>query len=332
MTLSPRSQEITPPRQTDPFLISPSVDPSRTTPFKPGHRRIPTVRSPPWQSGAPRLMIRGEINLQAIRSTPTVILHESTGDGDCSASDYSPTGTLAVDTRLISPPPPPRIVAEAQQLPTCTLAEHFFYTDRLLSFRVHTGVPDSDSDDTSGEGDVDEPTVTLSSSPPHLRKTASRAFPRFTQQAQQAQKDERERPAVRPAQDALLRGSPRPTSTFSTSPFANLHLRNDSSSTSGEYDVPNKLNKSSGRDSSVGLHKRSRSVVSFFSLFSPTPSPSTSSTSATSPWVPDGTVREETKEGNAAITTSSALDRGPKKHDKEKKAGRVRKVFGRLFR
>ena len=261
-----------------------------------------------------------------------MILHESTDDGDCSDSDYSRTGTLAVDTRLISPPPLPRIVAEAQQLPTCTLAEHFFYTDRLLSFKVRKGVPESDSDDTSGEGDAAEPTVTLSPSPPHLRKAASRAFPRFTQQALQVQNDRRDRPAVRPAQDALLRGSPRPTSTFSTSPFTNLHLRNDSASTFGEHDVPStKLDESSGRDSSVGLHKRSRSVVSFFSLFSPTPSRSTLSNSATSPWVPDGTIREETKEGKSANTTSSALDRRPKKHDKEKKAGRVRKVFGRLF-
>lgn len=272
---------------------------------------------------------RGNPNLQAIRNTPTVILHESTDDGDCSESDYSRTGTLAVDTRLTSPAPPPRIVAEAQQLPTCTLAEYALYTDRSLSSTTNTGVPDSDSDDTSDEGDGDEPTVTLSSSPPHQRKTASRAFPGFTQQAPN---DERERPAVRPAQDAsLLRGSPRPTSTFSTSPFTNLHLRDDSASTLGEHDVPTKLDESSGRDSRVGLHKRSRSVVSFFSLFSPTPSLSASSTGATSPWVPDGTVHEETKEGNTAITSSSALDRRPKQHDKEKRVGRVRKVFGRLF-
>ncbi|GAA5956726.1 hypothetical protein JCM8115_000660 [Rhodotorula mucilaginosa] len=254
----------------------------------PGHRRIPT----------------------AIRNTPTVILHESTDDGDCSESDYSRTGTAAFDARLVSPPPPPRVVAEAQQLPTW--------------------VPDSDSDDTSGEGDADEPTITLSSSPARSRKTASRGFPGFTQQAQ---RDERQRPAVRRARDASLRGSPRPTSTFSTSPpFTNLHVRNDSASTLDEDDVPNKLNASSGRDSSGGLHKRSRSVVSFFSLFSPAPSLSTSSIRATNPWVPDGTVCEEAKEGKVAFATGSALDRLPEKHDKDKKAGRLRKVFGRLFR
>ncbi|TKA54434.1 hypothetical protein B0A53_03127 [Rhodotorula sp. CCFEE 5036] len=287
VNLSQRSQDITPPRQTDPFLISASAAVPRTPPFRPGHRRIPT----------------------AIRNTPTVILHESTDDGDCSESDYSRTGTAVFDARLVSPPPPPRVVAEAQRLPTW--------------------VPDSDSDDASGEGDVDEPTITLSSSPAHSRKTASRAFPGFTQQAQ---RDEREQPAVRPAQDASLRGLPRPTSTFSTSPFTNLHVRNNSASIFDEDDVPNKLNESTGRDSSGGLHKRSRSVVSFFSLFGPSPSLSTSSTSAIDPWAPDGTVRKEAKEGKVAFATGSALDRLPEKHDKDKKAGRLRKVFGRLFR
>lgn len=259
-----------------------------------------------------------------------MILHESTDDGDCSESDYSRTGTAAFDARLVSPPPPPRVVAEAQQLPTCTLAEHFQNTDPTLSSTGSAGVPDSDSDDTSGEGDADEPTITLSSSPARSRKTASRGFPGFTQQAQ---RDERQRPAVRRARDASLRGSPRPTSTFSTSPpFTNLHVRNDSASTLDEDDVPNKLNASSGRDSSGGLHKRSRSVVSFFSLFSPAPSLSTSSIRATNPWVPDGTVCEEAKEGKVAFATGSALDRLPEKHDKDKKAGRLRKVFGRLFR
>jgi hypothetical protein len=258
-----------------------------------------------------------------------VILHESTDDGDCSESDYSRTGTAVFDARLVSPPPPPRVVAEAQRLPTCTSAEHFPYIDQFLSTTINTGVPDSDSDDASGEGDVDEPTITLSSSPAHSRKTASRAFPGFTQQAQ---RDEREQPAVRPAQDASLRGLPRPTSTFSTSPFTNLHVRNNSASIFDEDDVPNKLNESTGRDSSGGLHKRSRSVVSFFSLFGPSPSLSTSSTSAIDPWAPDGTVRKEAKEGKVAFATGSALDRLPEKHDKDKKAGRLRKVFGRLFR
>lgn len=269
------------------------------------------------------------IELQAIRNTPTVILHESADDGDCSKSEYSCTGTPAFDTRLVSPPPPPRVVAEAQQLPTCTLGEHFPYTGRLLTCAINTGIPDSGSDDTSDEGDVDEPTVTLGSSSPHPRKTAPRAFPGSTQQGQKAEPG---RLGICRAQDASLRASARPTSSFSTSPFSNLHVRSDSASTFVEHDVPNNLNESNGRDGTSDLHKRSRSVVSFFSLFSPSPFLSASSTSATNPWVPDGTVHEEANEGNAAVTTGSALARLPEKHDKDKKAGRLRKVFGRLFR
>lgn len=265
------------------------------------------------------------MNDQAIRNTPTVILHQSVDDGYSSESEYSRTGTPAFDTRLVSPPPPPRVVAEAQQLPTCTLAEYFAYIDQSLTSTINTGIPDSDSDATSEEGDVDEPTVTAGSSSARLRTTAPRAFPLHTQQA--SQKDERERPSVRPAQDASLRGSLRPTSTFSTSPFTNLQVRNDSALILGEHDVSNKLNHSSGCNSSVGLHKRSRSVVSFFSLISPSPSLSTSSTNAINPSSSDALVREE-GERSVTVRDSSALTA----LNKDKKAGRLRKVFGRLFR
>lgn len=57
--------------------------------------------------------------LQAIRNTPSVILHESVDDGDYSESDFSRADTPAFDSRVASPPPPPRVVAEARQLPIC---------------------------------------------------------------------------------------------------------------------------------------------------------------------------------------------------------------------
>ncbi|GAA5985759.1 hypothetical protein JCM10908_007102 [Rhodotorula pacifica] len=255
--------------------------------FRPGHRRIPT----------------------AIRNTPSVVVHESADDGDCSESDYSRADTPAFDAQLASPPPPPRVVAEARQLPTW--------------------VPNEDSDDTDREADVDEPTLKLGSPPPRLRKTPSSTSSRFAEMIQPTARAQR---AGQPAQTDAQEGSPRPPSTCSTLPFTNLHHRTDSASTLETLASSDAPSGCSAQDRNPGLHKRSRSVMSFFSLFSPNPSVSTptSHMSSTLSLARGSRVGEE--EGDRTITVGGAQGRPPMKEKKAKKGGRVRKALGRLFR
>ncbi|BGP11529.1 hypothetical protein JCM10049v2_007436 [Rhodotorula toruloides] len=214
--------------------VSPPTSPGASMgEFKPGHRRIPT----------------------AIRNLPSVVLHESADDGDYSESDYSRADTPAFE-RVASPPPPPRIVEEARQLPTW--------------------VPDDFSDDEDGEADVDEPTVTLGS-PTRIRRVPSKlkkGSVTATYETVSTPSSARS-PTTRPP---LTRGgtyesvSPaagtrsRPASPSHTAlPFTNLHLRSDSRST---FNSISSTHSNSRKTGGKGLHKRSRSVLSFFSLFS----------------------------------------------------------------
>uniref|UniRef100_A0A0K3CPP3 BY PROTMAP: gi/472585588/gb/EMS23139.1/ serine/threonine protein kinase [Rhodosporidium toruloides NP11] gi/647400728/emb/CDR46445.1/ RHTO0S12e04522g1_1 [Rhodosporidium toruloides] n=1 Tax=Rhodotorula toruloides TaxID=5286 RepID=A0A0K3CPP3_RHOTO len=217
---SPGKQEVP--------TVSPPTSPEASTgEFKPGHRRIPT----------------------AIRNLPSVVLHESADDGDYSESDYSRADTPAFE-RVASPPPPPRIVEEARQLPTCKSCH--------------------------GEADVDEPTVTLGS-PTRIRRVPSKLKKGSviaTYETVSTPSPARST-ATRPP---LTRGGtyesvspaagthPRPASPSHTAlPFTNLHLRSDSRSTFNSISSTHSNNRKPG---GKGLHKRSRSVLSFFSLSS----------------------------------------------------------------
>ncbi|GAA5906348.1 hypothetical protein JCM6882_002706 [Rhodosporidiobolus microsporus] len=90
----------------------------------------------------------------AIRNVPSVVLHESADDGDYSESDYSRADTPF--ERVASPPPPPRVVEPSRQLPT------WVPTDA------------SDDEDPSEDGDVDEPTIRIST-PRKLSRKPSQA-------------------------------------------------------------------------------------------------------------------------------------------------------------
>ncbi|BGP35513.1 hypothetical protein JCM10296v2_007351 [Rhodotorula toruloides] len=238
LTVSPpqRSSSLrrnSPGKQEVPTVSPPTSPEPSTGEFKPGHRRIPT----------------------AIRNLPSVVLHESADDGDYSESDYSRADTPAFE-RVASPRPPPRIVEEARQLPTW--------------------VPDDFSDDEEGEADVDEPTVTLGS-PSRIRRVPSKlkkGSVTATYESVSTPSPARST-ATRPP---LTRGgtyewvSPaagtrsRPASpTHTALPFTNLHLRSDSRSTFNSISSTHSKSRKSG---GKGLHKRSRSVLSFFSLFS----------------------------------------------------------------
>ncbi|BGP27775.1 serine/threonine protein kinase [Rhodotorula toruloides] len=219
--------------------ISPPTSPDTSTgEFKPGHRRIPT----------------------AIRNLPSVVLHESADDGDYSESDYSRADTPAFE-RVVSPPPPPpppRIVEEARQLPTWVLDEY--------------------SDDEDAEADVDEPTVTLGS-PTRIRRIPSKlkkgsvTATYETISTPSAARSTVPRPPLQRggtyesvSSAAATSPAARPASpSHSALPFTNLHLRSDSRST---FNSISSTHSNGRKPVGKGLHKRSRSVLSFFSLFS----------------------------------------------------------------
>ncbi|KAK4698616.1 hypothetical protein P7C70_g7657, partial [Phenoliferia sp. Uapishka_3] len=108
-----------------------------TATFKPGHRRIPTN----------------------IRSVPSILLTESADDESESEYARSETPGSVYSERVASPPPEPRIVEEARQLPIW--------------------VPDDLSSDDE-DADVDEPTIKIDviSTPTKLRRTPVAASPK----------------------------------------------------------------------------------------------------------------------------------------------------------
>ncbi|GAA6054668.1 hypothetical protein JCM3770_006378 [Rhodotorula araucariae] len=216
------------------------------TDFKPGHRRIPT----------------------AIRNVPSVVLHESADDTDFSESECSHADTLVLD-RVASSPPPPRVVEPSRQLPTW--------------------IPEDLSSDESSDADVDEPTIKLTGSPSRLqRKYSHTASIRRATRVSLVQPFQPSSARSVPFSQASAAGStlfrngtcestatvaagtssaqsvPRPPSpTPSELPFTNLHLRSDSQSTLKTIDSA--TSNACGAPAK-GLHKRSRSVLSFFSL------------------------------------------------------------------
>lgn len=80
------------------------------SPFRPGHRRIPTVCtfSNVFRNFA-HFLFR-----QAIRSVPSIILNES---ADEASDDENESDVEGAHRRVATPPP--RVVEEARQLPTC---------------------------------------------------------------------------------------------------------------------------------------------------------------------------------------------------------------------
>ncbi|GAA6024744.1 hypothetical protein JCM8202_002907 [Rhodotorula sphaerocarpa] len=263
-----------------------SQSPSEISEFRPGHRRIPT----------------------AIRNTPSVILHESADDGDHSELDFSRADTPAFDSRVASPPPPPRIVAEARQLPIWISTEA------------------DDDDESDLDADVDEPTLRFEPSPARVARQFHDMSPKVVKPLSTSS------PLGRPHRGGNP-GNPRPPSTVSALPFTNLHQRSDSASTfnslASSTAVPSPAEKGLR-----GLHKRSRSVLSFFSLLSPSPALDTSS-SRTSSRASSARVTETDGElgEDPTITLGPRGPAGPTASSKkEKKIGRVRKAVTRLFR
>ncbi|BGP51840.1 hypothetical protein JCM10450v2_007796 [Rhodotorula kratochvilovae] len=290
-------------------LSSPSISQSE---FKPGHRRIPT----------------------AIRNVPSVVLHESADDADFSESDYSRADTPAFE-RVASPPPPPRVVEPSRQLPTW--------------------VPEDLSSDEGSDADVDEPTIKLTGSPSRIKRKPSRTASirtatkvSLTQTFQPSSTRSAPLAQASPSRPALLRNGTsesasggvtvagsssgaasvsRPASpSLSALPFTNLHLRSDSQST---FNTLSSAASGTGRGAVKGLHKRSRSVLSFFSLMGGggghgdgkeglRPSSRASNLSSLA-WSTTSRVQGETVEEEAD---------GRKK----KKGGRLRKAMSRVFR
>ncbi|GAA6004668.1 uncharacterized protein JCM10292_005710 [Rhodotorula paludigena] len=231
-------------------LASPITSPLSEPDFKPGHRRIPT----------------------AIRNVPSVVLHESADDADFSESDYSRANTPAFE-RAMSPPPPPRVVEPSRQLPTW--------------------VPQDVSSDEGSDADVDEPTVKLDSSPTRIKRQRSHASSIRTTKRASVTATFVNPPVSSAVRPSLVRngtyestsavatissgiGGPAPSTPPSPArsalPFTNLHLRSDSQST---FNTMSSSTSSALRPHNAGgggtgakktLHRRSRSVLSFFSL------------------------------------------------------------------
>ncbi|GAA5848645.1 hypothetical protein JCM9279_002727 [Rhodotorula babjevae] len=301
--------------------------------FKPGHRRIPT----------------------AIRNLPSVVLHESADDADFSESDYSRVDTPAFD-RVASPPPPPRIVEQSRQLPTW--------------------VPEDVSSDEGSDADVDEPTIKLvAGSPSRIKRKPSRTASMRTptksdtteryQAAFAAKSDvsparppfgrkgtyESVSPVAAVAKGSVTAPSRPPSPSHSVLPFTNLqHLRTDSQSTVGTVDSSQSQSQSHSRSASrsaarddahsgakpKGLHKRSRSVLSFFSLSlggggsgggsgeacdgAPTRPSSRASNFSSLAW--STTSRAQLDDG--AASGQAAAKKG-------RKGGRLRKVMSKVF-
>ncbi|GAA6038292.1 hypothetical protein JCM8097_003927 [Rhodosporidiobolus ruineniae] len=280
------------PKKSAEVLASPPTSPTSSTTstsFKPGHRRIPT----------------------AIRSVPSVVLYESADDGDYSESDYSRADTPF--DRVASPPPPPRVVEAARQLPQWVPAD----------------MSDSDSEQ---EADVDEPTVTISTPsrlkrmPSHASSNGRNATPKASPIKRQQQHSPSRPPLIRgnTAVSSLNSSSTRPPSpAFATLPFSNFDLRAASRASTNTSSVA-----SSPPRKKLG-HKRSRSVLSFFF----------GEKSATESAAGTGTDRSRSvsRMSNTSSlgwsTTGEALpklDVG-REAGRKKKGGRLRKAVSRLF-
>lgn len=221
-----------------------------------------------------------------------MVLHESADDADFSESDYSRANTPAVE-RAMSPPPPPRVVEPSRQLPTCTSHFELVSECHILTERTLTGVPQDVSSDEGSDADVDEPTVKLDSSPMHIKRQRSHASSIRTPKKASVTAAYGNPPTSSAVRPSLVRngtyestsavatissgiGEPAPSTPPSPArsalPFTNLHLRSDSqstfntmsSSTSSAFRPRNAAGASVGARKT--LHRRSRSVLSFFSL------------------------------------------------------------------
>ncbi|GAA6008385.1 hypothetical protein JCM10207_000108 [Rhodosporidiobolus poonsookiae] len=299
--------------------------------FKRGHRRIPT----------------------AIRSVPSVILYESANDGDYSESDYSRAGTPfegATAARVASPPPPPRVVAPSRQLPT------WVPTDS------------DDSDDSNGDGDIDEPTVTIISTPVKLKRQASHASS-FGKSAtpkasaikapKQARSSASLRTSPRAARPSLARGTtsaslplsdpaPPPPAAAAAAvaptpalPFTNFDVR--AASRASTYASASTASTASRTGEKALKHKRSRSVLSFF-FRSGTPVDSGAETDQSRSQSRAGLSRSTSRMslasslgwgvsggGAEGLPRAGERDKNGEGEKRKKKGGRLRKAVSRIF-
>ncbi|GAA5963340.1 hypothetical protein JCM21900_002044 [Sporobolomyces salmonicolor] len=248
----------------------------------------------------------------AIRNVPSVVLHESADDEDMvSDSDYGSRAETPFE-RVASPPPPPRVMEPHRQLPTW--------------------VPDdSDSDQ---DGDVDEPTVTLST-PNRQRKpsTFSPAISHKNATPTTSTVDLREdtMPAS-PVNQLEVQRVERPAISRNTTTTC-AHFRPSSPCQGADADLPfSNLNprrtssRASMHTSPPHPHTRSRSVMSLLLFGSRSSSrASTRSSNTTSPSLGGWSTSSEAVVGGPppppALTSS-----------KPKKGGRLRKAVSKVFR
>ncbi|GAA5973961.1 hypothetical protein JCM11641_001243 [Rhodosporidiobolus odoratus] len=255
----------------------------------------------------------------AIRNVPSVVLHESADDGDCAESDYSRSDTPF--ERVASPPTAPRVVEPSRMLPTW--------------------VPTDPSDEGS-EGDVDEPTVTISSplklkhKPSHSSAFGKNATPKSSPFksgyssicTMPVTLDEQRvsRPIFHRgdtvASTSLLDGTATrpPSPSVAALPFTNFDTRAASraSTNSSAASSPRKLG-----------HKRSRSVLSFFFRSSITDGEAPASEK-------DRSMSRMSNTSSLEWSTTSDAPRLPRldptrEGQGKKRGGRLRRVVSKVF-
>ncbi|GAA5830059.1 hypothetical protein JCM11251_006860 [Rhodosporidiobolus azoricus] len=279
----------------------------------------------------------------AIRNVPSVVLHESADDGDHDESDYSRADTPF--ERVASPPPPARVVEPARQLPT------WVPTDG------------SDDEDPSEDGDVDEPTVRISTPrklsrrPSHTSSIGKSTTPRASpvKPSQELFHSTRTVPVTlheqRSVRPTLTRNNTASSSlTFNTTtsaspsiaspsiaspsiaspPFNNFHARSASrASTLSSF-----ASAASGSSPRKTLkHKRSRSILSFFG-FSDKESGNESEKDQRR------SVSRVSNTSSLGWSSSTTNEASPRENEeievggqkKKKRGGRMRKVASKLFR
>lgn len=89
---------------------------------------------------------------------------------DESDSDWSHSET-PYSERVASPPPTPRVLEEARQLPICESRTPNWHSRSALM--LFAGVPDDMSSEGEDDADVDEPTITISM-PAKLKRQPSK--------------------------------------------------------------------------------------------------------------------------------------------------------------
>ncbi|BGP20225.1 hypothetical protein JCM10213_005921 [Rhodosporidiobolus nylandii] len=302
--------------------------------LSPGRKFSSPVTSPTSPSSPPSSFRRGHRRIPtAIRNVPSVVLHESADDGDYSESDYSRADTPF--ERVASPPPPPRVMEPPRQLPTWVAAD--------------------DSSEGS-DGDVDEPTlkisspsklhrkpshcssigqnVTLKASPvkPAALSHSVRTLPVTLSEQRVARptfvRSQTAPPPTKSTPSGTLNSnnSTRPPSpALASLPFTNFDVR--AASRASMYS-----SSTSSPQKKLG-HKRSRSVLSFFFRSSSRAGGGETGTEASETDRSRSVSRmSNTSSLGWSTASESPLPKRVEGREKErKKGGRLRKVASKLF-